>query len=426
ILRPGNCTITGMPAVGSGRHRSVAKSNPARSVACLPIRSCSLSTPAPDIRSASPEPAFAPRSVVSSRDWPSSICGRNRVSNSCANACMWWRRNRSASSPARVGRPPEATNLNSSCWCCRCASAPAPTRASSARSPRPSSLIGWARAPSAPCRWVQSAICAKSAPRDPPCARSPRRREVASATALSSTTAAKPQTERLRAWTKPIVNAACLAGPAGKSATRTMSLPLKKALILPLSEERRRFQRVRVNLLGRYMLADRREFPCQVTDVSPGGMALVAPVVGQIQERVIAYVDHVGRLEGLITRPFQNGFAMTIGATTRKRDKLVAQLTWLANRHLLSSPEDRRHGRMAPRNPLARLVLPNGVNLAVRVIDISQSGCAMATEHRPEIGAGVTVGKTAGRVVRHLEDGFAVEFVRLQHPDFVEENVTDG
>jgi hypothetical protein len=42
-----------------------------------------------------------------------------------------------------------------------------------------------------------------------------------------------------------------------------MSLPQKKHMILPLSEERRRFQRVQVDLLGRYMLADRREFPCQ-------------------------------------------------------------------------------------------------------------------------------------------------------------------
>src|SRR5262245_55041789 len=205
-----------------------------------------------------------------------------------------------------------------------------------------------------------------------------------------------------------------------------MSLPLKKALILPLSEERRRFQRVRVNLLGRYMLADRREFPCQVTDMSPGGMALVAPVVGQVGERVIAYVDHVGRLEGLVARQFQNGFAMTVSATTRKRDKLAAQLTWLANRHLLSSPEDRRHGRMAPKNPMARVIMPNGVNIAVRVIDISQSGCAIATKERPEIGTAVTIGKTPGRVVRHIEDGFAVEFIRLQHPDFVEENVTGG
>src|SRR5262245_36304945 len=151
-----------------------------------------------------------------------------------------------------------------------------------------------------------------------------------------------------------------------------MSLPLRKAVMLPLSEERRRFQRVRVNLLGRYMLSDRREFPCQVTDMSPGGMALIAPVVGQPQERVIAYVDHVGRLEGMITRQYRNGFAMTIAATARKRDKLAAQLTWLANRHLLTSPEDRRHGRMVPRNPMARLIMPNGNNITVRVVDISQ------------------------------------------------------
>src|SRR5712664_2446598 len=105
-----------------------------------------------------------------------------------------------------------------------------------------------------------------------------------------------------------------------------MAFPQTKAVVLPLSQERRRFQRVRVNLLGRYMLADRREFPCQVTDMSPGGMALIAPVAGQVGERVIAYVDHLGRLEGVIARQFQNGFAMTIGATSRKRDKLAAQL----------------------------------------------------------------------------------------------------
>jgi hypothetical protein len=205
-----------------------------------------------------------------------------------------------------------------------------------------------------------------------------------------------------------------------------MALPQTKSAILPLAEERRRFQRVRVNLLGRYMLADRREFPCQVTDMSPGGMALIAPVSGQVGERVIAYVDHVGRLEGVIARQFLNGFAMTVLATTRKRDKLAAQLTWLANRHILNLPEDRRHGRFTPRNPSARLILPNGLNLACRVIDLSASGAALRSDQRPEIGALVTVGQVTGRVVRHLEDGFAVEFTRLQHPDFVEENVTGG
>jgi hypothetical protein len=206
--------------------------------------------------------------------------------------------------------------------------------------------------------------------------------------------------------------------------TTFMAFPLKKPVVLPLSEERRRFQRVKVNLLGRFMLSDRREFPCHVANMSPGGMALLAPVRGQISERVIAYVDHVGRLEGVIARHFENGFAMTISATARKRDKLAAQLTWLANRHILGLPEDRRHGRIAPSNPAARLILANGVNLACHVIDISQSGAAIAIDQRPELGAPITIGRTPGRVVRHLDDGIAVEFTRLQHPDFLEDGVT--
>jgi hypothetical protein len=205
-----------------------------------------------------------------------------------------------------------------------------------------------------------------------------------------------------------------------------MALPQPKAALRALSDERRRFQRVKVDLLGRYMLPDRREFPCQVVNMSPGGMAVIAPVIGQPGERVIAYVDHLGRLEGHIARLIPNGFAMTIGATTRKRDKLAAQLTWLANRHILGLPEDRRHGRFVPRNPIGRLILPNGINVACRIIDVSQSGAGVGTDQRPTVGALVTLGKVQGRVVRHLEDGFAIEFTRLQHPDFLEDAVCGG
>ena len=205
-----------------------------------------------------------------------------------------------------------------------------------------------------------------------------------------------------------------------------MALPQLKTRILPLAQERRRHQRVKVNLLGRYMLADRREFPCQVVNMSPGGIALVAPMPGKPGERVIAYVDHLGRLEGKISRLLDNGFAMTIEATLRKRDKLAAQLIWLANRHILNLPEDRRHGRFIPRKTMARLLLPNGRNVNCRIIDLSESGAAiaMSAELRPEVGTVVTVGRVAGRVVRHIDDGFAMEFTRLQHHDFVEENVT--
>jgi hypothetical protein len=199
--------------------------------------------------------------------------------------------------------------------------------------------------------------------------------------------------------------------------------PQAKTKTSPLADERRRFQRVRVNLLGRYMLADRREFPCQVANMSPGGMALITPVAGAVGERIIAYIDHLGRLEGKISRIYQNGFAMSVAATPRKRDKLAAQLTWLANRHILNLPEDRRHGRITPRRPVTQLSMPNGINLTCRIIDLSLSGAAIATDQRPAVGMLVNLGTVQGRIVRHLEEGFAVEFTRLQHPDFLEESV---
>ncbi|MCX7308771.1 MAG: PilZ domain-containing protein [Afipia sp.] len=202
-----------------------------------------------------------------------------------------------------------------------------------------------------------------------------------------------------------------------------MALPQRQSA--PSTEERRRFQRVKVQLLGRYMLADRREFPCQVINMSPGGLALLAPGIGNLGERVVAYLDHIGRVEGKITRLLDNGLAMTVGATPRKRDKLAAQLTWLANRQILNLPEDRRHDRIVPRNPMAILKLDEeGRDIACRIMDLSLSGAALAAEIRPKVGSAVTLGKVQARVVRHLEEGFAVEFVHAQLPETVEDNVS--
>ena len=193
--------------------------------------------------------------------------------------------------------------------------------------------------------------------------------------------------------------------------------------ILPVPEERRRFQRVKVHLLGRYMLPDRREFPCQVINMSPGGLALLGPGIGAVGDRVIAYLDHIGRVEGKITRIIDNGFAMTVGATPRKRDKLAAQLTWLANRDILNLPEDRRHDRIVPRNPIAALTLEDGVQMTGRIIDLSLSGAAISAEKRPPLNAQVMLGRVPARVVRHLEDGFALEFAHEQSPDTLEDSV---
>jgi hypothetical protein len=202
-----------------------------------------------------------------------------------------------------------------------------------------------------------------------------------------------------------------------------MSFAQKKSSV-PAAQERRRFQRVKVHLLGRYMLPDRREFPCQIINMSPGGLALLAPGIGNVGDRVIAYLDHIGRVEGKITRIIDNGFAMSIGATARKRDKLAAQLTWLANRDILNLPEDRRHDRIVPRNPIAMLTLEDGSKMTCRIIDMSLSGAAIAAENRPPMRSLIMLGRVQSRVILNLEEGFAIEFVHPQAGDTLEESVT--
>ena len=179
--------------------------------------------------------------------------------------------------------------------------------------------------------------------------------------------------------------------------------------------DRRNFQRVKVNTLGRYMLANKQEFPCQVRDMSPGNLALSGPVSGEIDETVIVYIDHIGRVEGKIMRIFDGGFAMTVNATKHKREKLAAQLTWLTNRHELNLPEDRRHDREAPNNhSTTKVTLINGQELNAKVLDMSLSGAALSLDVKVEIGALIMVGKIRSRVVRVFEEGVGVEFAKIQ------------
>ncbi|MEM1289445.1 MAG: PilZ domain-containing protein [Pseudomonadota bacterium] len=184
--------------------------------------------------------------------------------------------------------------------------------------------------------------------------------------------------------------------------------------------DRRRFQRVAVDLLGRFMLPNLQEYPCQILDMSPGGAALISPVNAEIGQRVIAYIDHIGRIEGHVARPIDGGFAMSIQTSARKRDKMASQLTYLANKDLLNLPEDRRHERQVVENPYSKLIMSDGRSYPCSVLDISLSGAAVRTSVRPSIGTMVQLGNMRAKVVRHIDEGVALEFatVRAEPPAF--------
>ena len=180
--------------------------------------------------------------------------------------------------------------------------------------------------------------------------------------------------------------------------------------------DRRRYKRIAVTLLGRFMRENKEEHACKLIDVSAGGAAIASPVAVPVGERVLSYFDHIGGIEGAVVRTFDGGFAFSIMATKHKREKLAAQLTWLANRTELGE-EGRRHERIAPTNGGEQMLqLAEGITLACRVLDVSISGASIATPARPELGTEVTLGKLRARVMRHHPQGFGVQFLDVQNP----------
>ena len=182
-----------------------------------------------------------------------------------------------------------------------------------------------------------------------------------------------------------------------------------------IAPDRRRHKRLAVTLLGRFMRANKQEYPCRLVDASVGGAAIL-PVGVEVGERVVAYFDHLGGLEGPVTRGFEGGFAFKIEATHHKREKIAAQLTWLANRAEIADAAERRHERVAASNTVSQLTLAEGVALACKVLDVSISCASIETPARPEIGTEVTLGKLRARIMRHHPQGFGVQMIDLQKP----------
>jgi hypothetical protein len=192
----------------------------------------------------------------------------------------------------------------------------------------------------------------------------------------------------------------------------------------PPQTELRHDQRVEVRLLGRFMRSDRKEFDCESIDASANGIAFAAEAGVQPGERIVAYLNQIGRVEGRVTQIFSRGFAIRMNVPLVKRDKLANQLAWLANRQGLGLPQDRRHERIAPRDRYTILQLDNGREYTATLIDVSVSGAALNVDCEPPIGARVVVGATPAEVVRHVNCGIAVEFLSPLPADEFGESTT--
>ncbi len=204
--------------------------------------------------------------------------------------------------------------------------------------------------------------------------------------------------------------------------------PKRKSLddLKAAAVDRRKYRRIKVRLSGRFMREDQHEYPCYTNDISAGGMNISAAVKCEPGEYVVFYIEEIGRIEGYVVRNHDDGFAIAIEASAHKREKIVACLTWILNRHELQDADGRRHTRETPTRPLTSLVRTDGTEIQAKVLDLSIGGARISVNADLHPGEKIYLGKSRGHVVRAGTDGIAIQFDTEQssqalHPYFADD-----
>jgi hypothetical protein len=186
-----------------------------------------------------------------------------------------------------------------------------------------------------------------------------------------------------------------------------------------LEQERRRSPRADLALRGRYMLADRSEYPCQTIDVSSSGIALLGLVKAPIGERVIAYIDGLGRVAGPVTRQFNESFAIEILGAPTKHERVAQRLAWLISHRSGKAPERRANPRVDLDDFRTFMQTPDGLKHPAVVLNFVGDGAALLVDATPDVGCQVMIGQARARVIRHRQDGVAVMFANKVNPQTI-------
>jgi PilZ domain len=164
-------------------------------------------------------------------------------------------------------------------------------------------------------------------------------------------------------------------------------------------------------VFGRFMLPDMSEHACQVLDLTLAGATFITSDVPPLGMAIVAYLEDLGRVEVVSGEPVPGGFKITYAASGTRLERLQQRIAYLIDR-AEGAPDQRRHPRFEPKDKHSSITMPDGRSYNCEVLDISVSGAGIKTDVMPSLGTFLMVGKMKGRVVRYLENGFAIEFAK--------------
>jgi PilZ domain len=176
-------------------------------------------------------------------------------------------------------------------------------------------------------------------------------------------------------------------------------------------------------VFGRFMLPDMSEHACQVLDMSAEGATFITSEIPAPGLAIVAYLEDLGRVEVKSSTPVPGGFKVLYSYSGARLERLLTRIDWVKQRTTGAASDQRRHARFEPKDKASSIVLPDGRVYACEVMDISVSGAAIKTDVMPSIGTHLMVGKMKGRVVRYLENGVGIEFVKHLEQKVLASNV---
>ncbi len=177
--------------------------------------------------------------------------------------------------------------------------------------------------------------------------------------------------------------------------------------------DQRRHERHKVCLAGKiFVHTTRATLDCTVTNLSAGGAGFWSADPMPLDVPVVLYVDGFGRFEGMITRSVKGEAGILFSCNEAKRKRLEDSLAAFVIDGMKLVTRLRRFERAGSGAPIDHFSLADGVEVACTLGDISLQGALLKTGRRPAIGEIVHLGQTRGWVIRHLDDGIAIQFLQ--------------
>lgn len=170
--------------------------------------------------------------------------------------------------------------------------------------------------------------------------------------------------------------------------------------------EKRRSRRARLTLRGRFLLPDGSEHPCETIDVSVNGVAVRGYVMAELGERVVAYLDELGRLEGVVVRRGPDWFAIDCKVSSNRIERLAQKIAAQSG----ESAELRPSGRPTEKTRSVDLRTEFGQTFAVGLCNEDRFGAKVVAKFKMLPGAHIKVDQYPAVVVREVADGFLIAF----------------